>query len=48
MDLLIEGYKMGGAIQLGLQNELGSIEVGKEADFVVLTDSLFQVDPARP
>jgi predicted amidohydrolase YtcJ len=45
LDLLVEGYTLGGAIQLGLQDELGSIEVGKEADFVVLSEDLFSTDP---
>jgi hypothetical protein len=28
-----------------LENEIGSIEAGKDADFVVLSEDLFETDP---
>ena len=37
------GYTRDAAYQLGLQEKLGSIEVGKTADLVVLDRDLFQV-----
>jgi predicted amidohydrolase YtcJ len=50
---MIRGYTLNGAAQLGLENELGSIEVGKIADLVVLDRDLFealpdQIKSARP
>ena len=50
---MIRGYTLNGAAQLGMESELGSIEVGKIADLVVLDRNLFEVLPdqiksARP
>ncbi len=36
---------MGGAFQLRMEKEIGSIETGKSADFVVLGENVFDVDP---
>ncbi len=44
---LIKGYTINGAKQLGIDDRLGSIEVGKDADFLVLVENLFEVDPYR-
>jgi hypothetical protein len=44
LEQLIEGYTRNGAYQLRLENEVGSIEKGKLADFVVLEKDLFEVD----
>jgi predicted amidohydrolase YtcJ len=41
---LVQGYTRGGASQLQLDDELGSITVGKAADLVVLSEDLFTVD----
>ena len=50
---MIRGYTQNGAAQLGMANDLGSIEVGKVADLVVLDRDLFetlpnQIKSARP
>lgn len=45
LDQLLEGYTQNGAYQLRMENELGSIEVGKMADMVVLDNDLFEIDP---
>ena len=44
LDSLVDGYTRNAAIQLGLSDQLGSIEVGKRADLVVLDRNLFEVD----
>ncbi len=41
---LLKGYTANGAYQLGRDDELGSIAVGKRADLVVLNQDLFSVD----
>jgi len=41
---LVRGYASGGASQLRLDDELGSLSVGKAADLVVLSEDLFTVD----
>ncbi len=41
---LIKGYTSSGAYQLRMEDQLGSIEVGKLADLVVLDRNVFEVD----
>ena len=43
LDTLVDGYTINGAYQLGRSDELGSIEVGKQADLVILNQNLFEV-----
>jgi hypothetical protein len=38
---------IGAAYAMGLEEETGSIEVGKRADLVVLAENLFDVPPRR-
>ncbi|WP_249436028.1 amidohydrolase [Paenibacillus sp. Marseille-Q4541] len=45
LETLIKGYTINGAYQLGLEEKIGSIEVGKKADFIVLDDNLFELTP---
>ena len=45
IDLLIRGYTLNGAYQLRMEDRIGSIEVGKEADLVILEENLFEIDP---
>ena len=40
---IVNGYTQGGAYQLRYEDSLGSIEVGKEADLVVLDQNIFDV-----
>ena len=47
LEQLIEGYTINGAKQLGIDDRVGSIETGKEADFLVLSENLFETDPYR-
>ena len=44
MELVVKAYTLGGAYQLRMENELGSIEEGKLADLVVLDRNLFEID----
>ena len=44
---LIKGYTLNGAIQLRMDADIGSIEVGKLADFAVLDQNLFEIDRYR-
>jgi predicted amidohydrolase YtcJ len=44
---MIRGYTLNGAAQLGMMNELGSIEVGKIADLVVLDRNLLETLPTE-
>lgn len=42
---MILGYTINGAIQLGIEASKGSIEVGKDADFLVFDDDLLAAEP---
>jgi len=44
IDTLIRGYTINAAYQLHMEDEIGSIEVGKKADVIVLSDNLFETD----
>lgn len=43
LDKMIEAYTLNGAIQLHLEDEVGSLEVGKRADLIVLDNNLFDI-----
>jgi predicted amidohydrolase YtcJ len=43
LDTMIAAYTINGAYQMKLDQEQGSIEVGKRADFVVLDRNLFEI-----
>ena len=45
VDQLIYGYTMGSAYQLSAEDRIGSLEVGKQADFIVLDQDLLEMDP---
>ncbi|MFK7830170.1 MAG: amidohydrolase [Congregibacter sp.] len=46
-ETMVQGYTMGGAIQLGTENVLGSLKAGNIADFIVLDEDLFSMDAAK-
>ncbi len=45
IDTLIRGFTIDAAYQLHMEDEIGSLEVGKKADLVVLNRNLFETDP---
>jgi predicted amidohydrolase YtcJ len=45
LEQAIRGYTLDAAWQLRLEDEIGSIAPGKQADLVVLGDNLFELDP---
>ena len=42
---MLRGYTLNAAYQLRMEDRIGSIQIGKLADFVVLPENLFEVDP---
>ena len=42
---LVRGFTLDAAYQLRMEDEIGSIEVGKRADLIVLDQDIFEVDP---
>lgn len=45
LETLIRGFTLDAAYQLHMEDDIGSIEVGKKADLTVLERNLFDVDP---
>ncbi len=45
IESLVRGYTMGPAHMLHMEDRIGSIEVGKKADLVVLDRDIFEIDP---
>lgn len=43
LDVLLEGYTLGSAKQMRIDDITGSLEVGKRANFIVLSDNCFEV-----
>jgi len=47
IDKLIKGYTINGAKQLRLEKEMGSLEAGKTANLIVISEDPFRVPPER-
>lgn len=43
----IRGYTLAGAKMMGIDDVTGSIEVGKKADLILLSQNLFEIDPEK-
>ena len=43
----LRAYTLGSALALGVENDVGSISAGKQADLVVLSENPLEVDPER-
>ena len=43
----IQAYTLNGARQMGKEKEFGSIELGKKADLILLSQNLFQIKPEQ-
>jgi len=41
MDQAVRAYTMGSAIDLKMEDDIGSLEIGKCADFVILKEDIF-------
>jgi predicted amidohydrolase YtcJ len=44
---MITSFTINGAFAAFMENEIGSLEVGKKADFIVLDQNLFKIDPKQ-
>ncbi len=44
LESMIKGYTINAAYQLNMENEIGSLEVGKWADIIVLSDNPFKIE----
>jgi len=47
VEQMIESFTINGARAIFKENEIGSLEVGKKADLVVLSQNILEVDPGR-
>ena len=47
LQLALEAHTINAAKGMGMQSEIGSLEVDKKADIVVLEQDLFEVEPAQ-
>ena len=45
LEQAIAAYTLGGAKMLGIEKEIGTIEVGKKADLILLSQNLFEINP---
>ena len=44
IEQMLQGFTVNGAYQLRRDNQIGSIDVGKDADLVIMKDNIFEMD----
>jgi predicted amidohydrolase YtcJ len=47
LDRMIRGYTLDAAYQLNMETDIGSIEVGKKADLLIMRDNIFELAPQK-
>ena len=47
VEQMIQSFTMNGAYAAYMENQIGSLEVGKKADFIVLDQNILQVTPSE-
>jgi len=47
VEQMIESFTINGAYAIFMEDQLGSLEVGKKADFVVLSQNILEIDPGE-
>jgi hypothetical protein len=47
VEQMIESFTINGASAIFMEDEIGSLEVGKKADFVVLSQNILEIDPRQ-
>ncbi|MCS7010001.1 MAG: amidohydrolase [Anaerolineales bacterium] len=47
VEQMIEAFTMNGAYAIFMENQIGSLEVGKKADFIVLSQNILKIDPRQ-
>jgi predicted amidohydrolase YtcJ len=45
VEQMIESFTINGAYAIFMEDQIGSLEVGKKADFIVLSQNILQIDP---
>jgi predicted amidohydrolase YtcJ len=45
VEQMIESFTINGAYAIFMEDEIGSLEVGKKADFIVLSQNILEIDP---
>lgn len=47
VEQMIASFTINGAYAISMEDQLGSLEVGKKADFIVLSQNILQIDPRQ-
>jgi predicted amidohydrolase YtcJ len=47
VEQMIESFTINGAYAAFMEDEIGSLEVGKRADFIVLSQNILEIEPGE-